>query len=60
MVLSMETSASSVVATKVPQVTLGFWAVTVLTTVIGETSSDFLVKTLEPRRRGSTRPRTPW
>ena len=42
------TALTTTVATKVPEVTVGFWAVKVLTTGIGETSSDFLVKTFEP------------
>jgi uncharacterized membrane-anchored protein len=33
---------------KVPEVTLMFWAIKILTTATGETSSDFLVKTLGP------------
>jgi uncharacterized membrane-anchored protein len=33
---------------RVPEVTLAFWAIKLLTTGVGEISSDFLVKTFEP------------
>ena len=34
--------------TKVPEITLGFWVTKVLTTGMGETTSDFLVRTFDP------------
>ena len=33
---------------KVPEITLGFWVTKVLTTGMGETTSDFLVRTFDP------------
>lgn len=36
------------VPSRVPTITIAFWAVKMLTTGIGETSSDFLVKTFDP------------
>ena len=37
-----------VVASKVPEVTVLFWVVKVLTTGMGETTSDFFVRTIDP------------
>src|ERR1700686_5127908 len=34
--------------TKVPEVTIFFWVIKVLTTGMGETTSDFLVKSINP------------
>lgn len=36
------------VLTKVPEVTIFFWIIKILTTGMGETTSDFLVKTIDP------------
>jgi len=33
---------------KVPQITIAFWVIKILTTGMGETTSDFLVRTLDP------------
>jgi uncharacterized membrane-anchored protein len=35
-------------ATKVPEVTAAFWVAKIVTTGLGETSSDFLVRQFEP------------
>lgn len=34
--------------TKVPDITIGFWVIKILTTGMGETTSDFLVRTFDP------------
>ena len=39
---------NTVLRNKVPQVTALFWVAKVLTTAMGETTSDFLVKTIDP------------
>jgi len=41
-------SSSLVARSRVPEITVAFWVIKLLTTGIGETSSDFLVKTLDP------------
>jgi uncharacterized membrane-anchored protein len=42
------TTVGSVLASKVPQITVLFWVAKVLTTGMGETASDFLVTTVDP------------
>lgn len=42
------TTSSPTPATKVPEISVAFWIVKILTTGLGETSSDFLVKTFDP------------
>jgi len=41
-------TASRVLATKVPQITILFWTIKVLTTGMGEAASDYLVVTYDP------------
>jgi uncharacterized membrane-anchored protein len=38
----------NVLPVKVPEITLGFWAIKVLTTGMGETASDYLARTIDP------------
>jgi len=45
---SSATTPALAAALRVPAVTVAFWAVKVLTTGVGETTSDFLVKTYSP------------
>ena len=35
-------------AAKVPEITIGFWVIKILTTGMGETTSDFLVRSFDP------------
>ena len=41
-------AATGHAAVKVPEITLAFWVIKILTTGMGETTSDFLVRTLDP------------
>jgi len=44
----MPSSLASPTHTRVPEVTVAFWLIKVLTTGVGETSSDFMVKAFDP------------
>ncbi|MFI5259405.1 MAG: hypothetical protein ACHQ01_07350 [Candidatus Limnocylindrales bacterium] len=44
----MTAALSLPVATKVPEITIYFWAIKVLTTAMGEVTSDYLVHAFDP------------
>lgn len=42
------TTSSGILATKVPEITIFFWVIKVLTTAMGESTSDYLITVLNP------------